>query len=73
MIRHGPDRTLPPELAALAATLPRRVTRRQGGDIISRTLFPVSPRSLERWPLATRVVNGKATFDTRELLGEALR
>ena len=33
--------------------------------------FPVSPRTLEGWPVPTRLVNGKATFDTAELLAFA--
>lgn len=33
--------------------------------------FPVSPRTLESWPVPTRLVNGKATFDTAELLAFA--
>ena len=62
---------LPPRLAELLATLPVNVTRQAGAQIITKNLFPVSHRSLERWSLPIRHVNGKATIPTAELLSQA--
>ena len=53
------------------STLPTRMDRRMGAEIITRHLFPVSHRSIEAWPLAVRRVNGRALYDTRELLAHA--
>ena len=62
---------LPPHLAELLATLPANVTRQAGAQIITKNLFPVSHRSLERWSLPIRHVNGKATIPTAALLSQA--
>lgn len=62
--RHKPDLT--------GATLPPRIARRDAAPVLYAVLgFPVSPRTLESWPVPTRLVNGKATFDTAELLAFA--
>ena len=53
--------------------LPARLDRRAGAALISRHLFPISPRTLERWPVTWRRINGKALADTSELLAEAQR
>lgn len=71
--RHRPDlmatAAAPPPLAA---HLPPRIARRDAAPILYAVLgFPVSPRTLESWPVPTRLVNGKATFDTAELLAYA--
>ncbi len=51
---------------------PPRVDRQAGAVLLYAVLgFPVSPRTLESWPVPTRLVNGKATFDTAELLAFA--
>lgn len=55
------------------ADLPRRADRRIGAALVTQHLFPVSPRTLERWPLAWRRVNGKAVCDTAELFAVAER
>lgn len=64
---------LPPHVAKLLSDLPAHVTRRAGAEIISRYLFPISGRTLERWPMRFRLVNGKATVPLAELLAEAWR
>ena len=51
--------------------LPRRVDRRRGAELVERYFFPVSHRSLERWDLAWRHVNGKAVVETAELFAVA--
>jgi hypothetical protein len=53
------------------ASLPRRVDRKTGADLVTRFLFPVSHRTLEAWPLTWRRVNGKAVCETAELLAVA--
>ncbi|WP_198374978.1 hypothetical protein [Neoroseomonas rubea] len=52
-------------------TLPRHVDRRVGAELVTRFFFPVSPRSLEVWPVAWRHVNGRALVATTELLALA--
>ena len=49
------------------AGLPEYMDRRAAADALTRHLFPVSPRTLEVWPLATRRVNGKALISTAEV------
>jgi len=56
-----------------AAAMPRRVDRRAGAELVARHFFPVSPRTLEVWPLTWRRVNGYAVCETAELLAEAQR
>ena len=53
--------------------LPRRIDRRLAAQVVSDHFFPVSPRTLERWPLTWRRINGRALADTEELLAEAQR
>ena len=51
--------------------LPARVDRKRGAELVTRFFFPVSHRTLERWPLPVRHVNGKAVMETRDLLAMA--
>lgn len=53
--------------------LPARVDRSTGARLITRFHFPISPRTLERWPINWRKINGRALADTSELLEEAQR
>ena len=53
------------------AAPPPLIDRILGAELISRLVFPVSPRTLEGWPLLTRRVNGKALYATAELLSYA--
>lgn len=53
--------------------LPAYVGRADGAELIRTYYFPISPRSLERWPVATRHVNGRVVISTHDLLGEAKR
>ena len=48
-----------------------RVDRRTAADLVTRLDFPVSPRTVEAWPLTIRCVNGKATIETAELFAFA--
>jgi hypothetical protein len=52
-------------------TLPKWVDRRTGADLVSRLLFPTTPRALETWPVTWRLLNGKASCETAELLAVA--
>jgi hypothetical protein len=47
--------------------------RPQLSEIHERYFGPCSPRTLERWPLTWRVVNGRAVAEVREFLAEAQR
>jgi hypothetical protein len=55
------------------AKLPRYGDRRQLADIHSFYFGPQSPRSLERWPLEWRIVNGRAVAEVRAFIAEAQR
>lgn len=52
---------------------PARIDRRVGAELINRYFFPISPRTLERWPVTWRRINGRALCETSELLAEAQR
>jgi hypothetical protein len=51
--------------------LPVRCDRHTGAAIVSKLFFPVSERTLERWPIGTVTVNGKAIMLTADLLAHA--
>lgn len=55
------------------SNLPKRVDRKRGAAIVTHLHFPISARTLERWPLGWRRVNGRALVETSELLAEAQR
>ena len=48
-------------------TLPVRVPRDVAAALLSQYFFKISPRTLERWPLAWRRLNGKAHCETKDL------
>ncbi|WP_323034138.1 hypothetical protein [Pararhodobacter sp.] len=52
---------------------PRFVDRKTGAQIITENFFPVAARSLERWTVPVRHLNGKAVMATSDLLEEAQR
>jgi len=54
--------------------LPVRVPRDVAAQLLTRYFFETSPRTLERWPLRWRRLNGRAHCETRELfaLAEAM-
>lgn len=53
------------------ADLPVRMTRSAAAAYLTQHFFPVSPRTLERWPVPTRLVNGHVLIDTADLLAVA--
>lgn len=61
--------------ASEAKSMPpgRYVNRRQLAKRITEELYVVSARSLERWPLVWRLVNGKAVTNEEEGMAEARR
>ncbi len=59
------------DILELLKKSPTRVDRQAGAALISHHLFPISPRTLERWPVTWRRINGRALVDTSELLAEA--
>jgi hypothetical protein len=48
--------------------MPNNADRKTLAAIISFELFPVSPRTMERWPLVVRRVNGRAIAKTSDAL-----
>jgi hypothetical protein len=51
--------------------LPVRVDRETASKLLTKYYFRVSPRSLERWSLAWRLVNGRAHCETAALFAIA--
>ena len=51
--------------------IPVRTDRKRGAALITLLYFPISPRTLEKWPVTWVRVNGKATTTTAELFAEA--
>jgi hypothetical protein len=39
--------------------------------IISHEFFPISPRTLERWPMLVRRINGRALYVVKDALAMA--
>lgn len=58
---------------ALAGNYPPRLHRKAAAEALTRHFFVVSPRSLERWPVPVRIINGRAYVETQELFAEAQR
>jgi len=69
----GAVRDLPSRLLELLETLPEYQDRRDAAKTICGQLFKVSHRSLEVWPVPTRIVNGRASGKTADWLREAWR
>jgi hypothetical protein len=53
------------------ADLPVRLSRDAAAKLLSRYFFEVSPRTLERWPVAWRQLNGRAHAETADLFAHA--
>jgi hypothetical protein len=51
--------------------LPVRVPRDRAAELVTQIYFEISPRTLERWPLVWRRLNGKAHCETRDLFAVA--
>ena len=69
--KSAPADKLTPDTSPIYEPMPVRVDRRQGAKLISARLFPISPRTLETWPVRWRRVNGRALCETDELLAVA--
>ena len=67
----GSTRPAPDDMERDIPDLPARVDRGTGAVLVTRRYFPVSPRTLEAWPLTWRHVNGKAVCETAELFAVA--
>jgi hypothetical protein len=64
---------LPLNLQKVLKELPPRVTRKRGASLVRQHFFETSERTLERWPLAFRTINGRAHAETAELFVVAHR
>lgn len=51
--------------------LPVRVDRETAAKLLTKYYFRISPRSLERWALAWRLVNGRVHCETADLFAIA--
>ncbi len=63
----------PPSIKVLLQDLPARVPRDIAAALVTRYFFRVSKRSLERWPVSVRLLNGRAHVETAELFDVAQR
>jgi hypothetical protein len=52
-------------------TLPVRVDRKTGAELVTRYFFPATTRAVEIWPLDWRLVNGRAVCETVDLFAVA--
>jgi hypothetical protein len=55
------------------STPPVRVPRKVAADLVTKYFFDTSPRTMERWSLKWRRLNGKAHCETADLFAEAER
>ena len=55
----------------LGQPLPHSGTLETASHVVSEMYFPVSPRSMERWDLATRVVNKRTIVEIAEVVAVA--
>jgi hypothetical protein len=62
----------PADLESALTGYPTILDRRGAAHAITRHLFQVSPRTLERWPVATARINGRAHAETRAWFGHAM-
>ncbi|MBI0535086.1 hypothetical protein D9599_05800 [Roseomonas sp. KE2513] len=60
------DPTMNPAQPDLS-NLPVHVDRQRAAELVTHFYFRVSPRTLERWPLTGKVLNGRLTFPTAEV------
>jgi uncharacterized protein (DUF927 family) len=51
------------------SSLPFRVDRKTGAELVTRYYFPIAARTLEVWPLTWRLINGKAACETADSAG----
>ena len=48
--------------------LPKNADKVTGAAIVTHLFFPISPRTLEKWPLTVRRPNKAAIYEVAELL-----
>lgn len=51
--------------------LPKYADKATAAAIVTHLFFPISPRTLEKWPLVVRRPNKAAIFEVAELLRHA--
>ena len=51
--------------------LPKHVDKATAAAIVSHHYFPISPRTLERWPLTVRRPNKAVVYEVAELMAMA--
>jgi hypothetical protein len=55
----------------MPSDLPRFSTLKTGAQLVTRLYFPVSPRTIEKWPVAFQIINGRRSVKTAELIAHA--
>ena len=51
-----------------ALPLPKFADKETAAAIVTHHFFPISPRTLERWPLTVRRPNKAVVYEVRELM-----
>jgi hypothetical protein len=65
--------SLPAWIERRLETAPHYSDRRGLAQLHSELLGPISPRTLEEWPVTWQLVNGRAVTNTREAIELAYR
>ena len=63
--------TTSPSIPIVSAAPATPLRYQRGAELVTRYFFPISPRTLEAWPLDWLQVNAKATCATAELFAVA--
>lgn len=63
--------TAEPAVSPDLNSLPIRVDRKTGADLVTQRFFPIATRTLESWPLDWVYVNNKAVCQTSQLFAVA--
>jgi hypothetical protein len=64
---------LPQHLLDLLPALPVMLDRRDGAELVTRHVFPVSAKTIKAWPLPWTCPNGRALAPTEAYLRFAYR
>jgi len=63
---------LPKHLQELVATLPAKIDRKAGAQLITDHVFPTTPKTIKEWPLPWECPNGRAIAPPAAYLAYAL-
>jgi hypothetical protein len=63
---------LPQRLLDLLPTLPAKIDRKAGAQLVTENVFPTSPKTIKSWPLPWECPNGRAIAPPATYLAYAL-